>query len=430
MPRAFLLVGLVYVASALQIQTPCRFYASTSPGLEDVLGEELSSDLIGASEIRKTRGGVEFQGPDETVGSRALLWCRTANRVLELLKVGADIDSADRLFAFTSSIPWREVMGLQQTLSVDSVLGNVGQELSHSHFTSLTVKNAVCDHFRKHFSGQRPSVDRDDADLPLLVYISRGEVRIYRSLGGSGSLHKRGYRSAVHKAALRETVAAGCLARSAWEPGQDGTLIDPMCGSGTFPIEAALKARRVAPGLLKLGLFGNAPNRISTFPLQRWPDHDQDAFEECVADAMMQIRPDAGCDILANDVHAGAVSLTKADANAAGVGQDISVSLGPAASFSLGEVSPGMVISNPPWEKRIAGSDEAWGEMGTFLRNEMRGKSAWLLSGNPDCTKGLRMKASSRHPLSTGGVDLRLLHYTVLRPKQPEKHGSASAHAR
>ncbi|CAM9720729.1 unnamed protein product, partial [Discosporangium mesarthrocarpum] len=234
-----------------------REYFATCPrGLENVLKHELLSPLVRANSASSGGGGCRFRG-DQSVGYRALLWVRTAHRIMELLAeggppLGDPIDGPEDLYELTSKIRWETLMRADQTLAVDAVIGVVPEGLTHSHFTALTVKNAVVDQFRR--SGQRPCVETMEPDLPLVVYLDRRKALIYRCLSGTRSMHKRGYREAIHVASLKENLAAGLLLASGWDPDTQ-TLCDPMCGSGTLAIEAALIAMRRAPGLVAMGHF-------------------------------------------------------------------------------------------------------------------------------------------------------------------------------
>ncbi|CAM9388054.1 unnamed protein product [Choristocarpus tenellus] len=307
-----------------------EYFASCPRGLETVLKQELLSPLIRATYARTSGGGCRFRG-NQAVGYRAVLWVRTAHRVMELVGEGgssspedysAPIDSPEALYDVAAGVEWDKYMRSDQTLSVDAVVGVVPLGLTHTHFTALTVKNAVVDQFRE--VGQRPSVETEQPDLPIVVYLDRGRVLIYsRCLSGSRSMHKRGYRDAMHVASLKENIAAGLLLASKWDP-ETQTLADPMCGSGTLVIEAALIAMRRAPGLVAMGRFsditgggagggrhgGRGGGTSGWMPIvSSWPDFDEEAWERAVDEAMSEARSTPPLRILANDWHEGALSL-------------------------------------------------------------------------------------------------------------------------
>jgi 23S rRNA G2445 N2-methylase RlmL len=186
------------------------FFATTIAGLESVLEKEIE-ELSDVSSIVRGKCNVAFCGSVKS-GVEALLWLRTPLKIMELVADSVGIESKEAVYNWISSIHWNEMITANQTIKCDTVIGQgVTQELSHSHFTSLTIKNAIVDQFRARTrEGLRPSVSLRDPDLPLLLYLHRGTARLYRVWSGESSLHKRGYRPDVtHKAALRETSAAG-----------------------------------------------------------------------------------------------------------------------------------------------------------------------------------------------------------------------------
>ena len=430
---------------------PCRYYATCVGGVEPILAAELKAAGIGASDVTEGRLGVAFTGSAE-VGARAVLWSRTALKIMELLSVSEGVHRAEDLYEATrEAAEWSDLVGgPEQTISVQAVLGTQRalesgrmrpgdwtciscgavvfaskdecfrcgaprpdgsqgsgeSDLAHSHFTALTVKNAVCDALRERH-GWRPSVDPEDADLPLFLYVHNGEASLYRVLSGGASMHKRGYRAgqAVHAAALRETLAAAMLLHAEYAPSAQ-VLCDPMCGSGTIPIEAALIATDTAPGLLR-----------SPPALTRWPDTSPSLWRSLTAEAREARRPRAPCAILANDLIRGNLALAERAASAAGVATSISFSAADAADYQPPD-APQLVLTNPPWDVRLEGGEEAWRSLGQFLRRECGGARAWVLSGNKELTQHLRMRASSRLRIENAGSSLALISYDVLRPRE------------
>lgn len=429
----------------------CSYFASCVKGLEPILARELASPNIGAHDVREGRLGVSFEGPPE-VGARAVLWGRSCLKVMELLGKEEDVHTADNLYEFArETVRWDElVAGQTETISVQAVIGaSRAQEmgrgarpgdwhcsecgslvfaskdacfkcgarkpfddpngLTHTHFSALTVKNAVVDVLRD-TTGWRPSVDTQDADLPLFLHVHRGDASLYRVLSGSSSMHKRGYRadSAMHVAALRETLAAGLLLHADYDPSTH-VLCDPMCGSGTIPIEAALLATNTAPGLLR------APPAFT-----RWPDDDGKRMWKHLTDEALDVRkPRAPLPILANDAHNGALVLAERAAAAAGVADLITFSNGHAAHYEPSE-APSLVITNPPWGERLEGGEEAWSELRTFLKAECAGAKAWVLSGNRELTQHLRMRAAKKMLIENAGTKLAFIGYDILAKRPPE----------
>ena len=430
------------------------FFASCVSGMEPVLAAELRSARVGGVDVEEGRLGVAFVGPP-AVGTRAVLWSRTALRVMELLNIGEGVTSPEALYDFArAAAPWRDLLAdRRHTISVQSVLsagralesgrarpgdwhcGACGSlvfasrdacfkcgaprpvepsSLTHTHFSSLTVKNAVCDSLREAV-GWRPSVDTEGADLPLLLHVHRGRASLYRLLSGASSMHKRGYRAGgpVHVAALRETLAAGALLKAGYEPEED-VLCDPMAGSGTIAIEAALLATNTAPGLLR-----SAP------PLVHWPDWPMEAWTEAVeeAHALDQRGGGGGAPrpILANDWHGGALDLARRAARAAGVEECITFSEVAAASYQP-EPPPSLVLTNPPWGERLdEGAEEAWHELRTFLKGRCAGSRAWVFSGNRELTRHLRMRAAQKLHIESSGSSLALIAYDVLGKRKGKR---------
>lgn len=427
-----------------------RFFATCVKGMEPVLAAELAGPHIRASDVSEGSLGVHFMG-SAAVAARAVMWSRTALRIMHLLALEENVVTPDDLYAFT-----RDVIscsgGLfdnkKQTMSVQAVISlqrcmekrkakrgdwqcfqcgkicfgstqkclKCGAErpsdkaMVQSHYTSLTVKDAICDQLRDD-RGWRPSIDLDDPDVPLHLYLHRGEAQLYRVCSGAASLHKRGYRtgSAIHKAALRETLAAGMLLHAGYDPDLD-VLCDPMTGSGTIAIEGALIATNTAPGL-----FRTAPPAMA-----RWNDDmlgdGAAAWQAALAEARDLRLPRAPQPIFANDIHEGALKLARRAALAARVDNSIIFSQEDAKSYEPPE-RPSLVATNPPWDSRLVGGKEAWVDLSDFLKGQCGGARAWVLSGNAELTRYLCMKAFSKRQIKNAGVELALLGYEVLQPK-------------
>ena len=435
------------------------YFASTVKGLEPVLASELASPAIGGLDVQEGRLGVHFSGPPD-VGARAVLWARSSLKVMELIGSAEGVHTSEDLYEFSRDglAPehrWETLVHSQsQTISVQAVLGagraveqgrqrpgdwrcpscqslvfaskfecfRCGTEkpyidpkarggdmgsggLTHSHYSALTVKNAVCDHLRDS-AGWRPSVDPENADLPLFLHVNgRGSASLYRILSGGQSMHKRGYRAgeSMHVAALRETLAAGLLMHAGYDPAVH-VLCDPMAGSGTLPIEAAMIATRTAPGLLR------APP-----PVSKW-DGFAGGWHTAVEEAHDLRLERAPAPILANDWHGGALTLAERAAHAAGVASSIQFSQAPAEAY-VPPVEPTLVVTNPPWDGRLEGGAEAWTQLRGFLKDRCGGSTAWVLSGNKELTQHLRMRSSSRLRIESSGTDLAFISYDVLRPR-------------
>lgn len=373
-----------------------QFFATCAHGLEEVLADELRDPRIGGGDVKPGASGVHFTGELE-VGYRANLWVRTAIRVLD--RMGhAPAPNPDRLYAWARGLPWERFMTVDQTLSVDARVRD--SKITHSRYAAFRIKDAICDRFRDR-EGRRPDVDVAAADLPLFLYVYKNESTLYRDLSGQ-TLHKRGYRSVMHKSSLNECLAAGMVLLSGWNG--EGDLLDPMCGSATIAIEAALIALNRAPGLM----------RKIPFPFERWPGFDRKLWGELRTEARDLARKTLGCRIMAADQHAGAISLARRDISSARLDN-----LGIGVVHSEIEYyhppsPPAAVITNPPWGERLRDEAEAsWRKLGAFLKARCGGASAWVLSGNPELTRFLYLKAGQRHPLRIGRTDCRVIRYDV-----------------
>lgn len=454
-----------------------EYFATCIPGLAPMLSQELIS--LGATNVEEsgTSGVRFFNDPSSKVdiGMKALLWVRTAHRIMEMVTTSEnyddwDIEDRDGLYDFIQrTTPVQSLMGDGQggllTLSVSTTLnGQVPKELCHSHYTGLTVKNALVDVVRTmRPDGIRPDVDIADADVPLVLVLRgnrdrRGcQATLFRVLHAGGSLHKRGYRIAtVHKAAMKESLAAGLLLEAGYHKlveaaksdGLPAVLIDPMAGSGTFCLEAAFMAADVAPGLLRMKYYdgesksGRNPHQEP--PVARWKGADAAQWKEMVNDAreradigMKWIRAEnpnypgrSNCVIKGNEYNPSAASLALANIEKAGLADFITIDEGDCIDWDLGGdnedgspskiVIPGrtIVACNPPWGLRLDQDiEESWTSLKMFFREQCNSSEAWVLSGSKETTKFLRMKKSRSVVVKTADEDLRWIQYHVFQKK-------------
>jgi putative N6-adenine-specific DNA methylase len=396
------------------------------PGLEQVALEEL--ERLGALSARTLRGAVTFQ--IDTPGYYRLhLRARLPFRILRELGRFPCSHRQELAAGVRQVADWDRWLPPPRTLRVEVSGGT--SVFNHSHFTALEVKNALVDLQRERW-GTRSSVDRRDPDLVVHLHLLRHGEAVLSLDGGGGSLHRRGWRAAVGLAPLKENLAAGLLALTGWEG--DCPLVDPFCGSGTLLIEAACAALGRAPGLLPPAAAGETP-RCRDFALQRWPDFDpalwrreEEAARRLARDTLADGRPLAplvGC-----DHNAAVLAQARANAEAAGVAPWIRFELADARSFTP-PAGPGVIVTNPPHGERLGDRQdlqELYGALGQRLRHHAPGWTLWLLSGHPDLTASLRLKATRRVPVSHGGIDCRWLRYD-LRPQQhapPEERPAAA----
>lgn len=403
------------------------FFATCPKGLEGLLAAELAG--LGATEIKQTVAGVAFAGTAETA-YRACLWSRLASRILMTLSVVPAGDAA-ALYAGVHDLPWERHLAADGTLAVDFT-GTSGQ-ITHTLFGAQKVKDAVVDRFRER-SGRRPSVDLHSPDLRINVHLAGAEARVSLDLSGE-SLHKRGYHDQSVEAPLKENLAAAVLIRAGWPAiaAAGGPLLDPMCGSGTLAIEAALIAGDIAPGLLR-----------ASFGFLRWPRHDAALWQRLGAEA--SARREAGLRrfpaIVGTDHDPSAVRAALANVARAGLAGRIHVEkreLADAQPPKSRNGAAGLVASNPPYGQRLGSETELrplYETLGAVLRERFVGWKAALLTGNPGLALRTGIRAGKSYTLFNGALACRLFVIDVTperfmhasRPKAPAVPAGPDAH--
>lgn len=371
-----------------------RFFATTFKGLEEVLAGEIAG--LGGEDVSAGAGSVAFSG-DMALCYRANLWLRSANRVVLLLsEFPAPTPAA--LYEGASGIPWAELFPPDRTIAVDATVRDSG--ITHSHFAAQKTKDAIVDRFRE-TAGRRPDVDAKSPEVRIVVRIVRDECAV--SLDTSGeSLNRRGYRTNPSEASLKETLAAGLLLLAGWQG--DEPLIDPACGAGTIPIEAALIAGNVAPGSLG-----------RDFGFQRLHGFDRRRWEALLSETREAARHPVPVRIEGSDIAPVAVAGAMKNAAAAKVNERILFNARSVRNLDPGE-GPGTLLCNPPYGVRLPGGEEVetfYREMGEALKKRCRGWTAYLLSGNSAVTRFLGLKASRKFPVMNGPIDCRLLKYEL-----------------
>lgn len=371
-----------------------KLFATCESGMEDVLASELKA--LGIKAIRTADRGVSFRGTLETV-YRANVHLRTAYRVLmEVSEFFAN--DRESLYEGVRKIHWRDHMSLDQTLAVDAVSHR--SDLNHTQFISRVVKDGLVDQFRER-EGRRPSVDPENPDLRINARLLNNRCTL--SIDTSGDrLHRRGYRSEVKFAApLKETMAAGILLKS----GFDGTvpLMDPMCGSGTFLIEAALIAKSIAPGLLG-----------RSFAFRRHPGFNRPLYKRVVEEAKDRVRRDRELYLLGGDIDDTALRAARAAICGAGVDDIIRVQKADLMDFI--PKTKGMIVTNPPYGERLGDMDdlqELYKIMGDVFKRHCTGMTAHVLTGSRYLSKHIGLRPKKRDILFNGQIECRLLHYEL-----------------
>ncbi|HEX3846209.1 MAG TPA: bifunctional 23S rRNA (guanine(2069)-N(7))-methyltransferase RlmK/23S rRNA (guanine(2445)-N(2))-methyltransferase RlmL [Steroidobacteraceae bacterium] len=378
-----------------------RYWIATAPvGASSVLAEELAH--LGATDIKERSHDVKFQGTLE-VGYRACLWSRAATRVL--LSLGSiPADSTDHLYEAVRRRDWREHLRPGATLACDCTGGNA--VIRHTIYGSQLLKDAVCDSLRE-ATGERPSVQPERPDVLLHLHVEGPTALLSLDFSGE-SLHRRGYRIEGGRAPVKENVAAAVLLRAGW-PGiheRGGTLLDPMCGSGTFLTEAALIAADAAPALDR-----------DYFGFNGWRAHDAALWETLRSQARERraARTPRRC-IVGSDIDADSVRVALAHAAAAGLGEWIHVEKRALRDVTRPRGEPGLVVTNPPYGERL-GTDselrELYTELGSVLKERFSGWEAAVLTGNAPLGKALGLHAKRAHRFYNGAIECRLLRFDV-----------------
>jgi 23S rRNA (guanine2445-N2)-methyltransferase / 23S rRNA (guanine2069-N7)-methyltransferase len=377
-------------------------FATAPKGLTSLLLDELRG--LGAAAAKETPAGVSFEGSLE-LAYRACLWSRFANRILLPLAHFA-APTPEALYEGVRAIPWAQHMTSAGTLAVDA--NTAASAIGHSQYAALKVKDAVVDQFRS-ATGERPSVDVERPDLRINLYLFRDQATVSIDLSGD-SLHRRGYRRESVLAPLKENLAAAILVRAGWPQtaAEGGALIDPMCGSGTLPIEAALLAGDVAPGLLR-----------PRFGFQGWLGHRPELWQRLLDEAHQ--RRVEGRDrippVYGYDADAAAVRATLANIETAGLRGIVHAERRELAGLVPARPEPtGLVVVNPPYGQRLGEVQSLrplYALLGARLREHFVGWRAAVFTGNPELAKGMGLRARRQHALFNGAIPCKLLHFEV-----------------
>ena len=387
-----------------------RYFATAPRGFEDLLALEL--DALGAVKIRQTPGGVHFNGTLET-GYRVCLWSRLSEHVL-LQIAHFQARSPETLYEEIRGILWREHLDTSSTLAVDFTSRH--RDFGHTHFAALRVKDAIVDQFRE-ATGKRPSVALADPDVRIHVHAAAEGLSVSIDLAGSG-LHRRGYRVQNVAAPLKETLAAGVLLRAGWPQcyRAGGALVDPLCGSATFLIEAAWMALDIAPGNLRdhFGFLG-------------WRQHDAALWQKLRLEA--EARAGAAKSVVAPliegyDMDELAVAAAQANLARAGLSKTVQVTNRDLAALAPPESAPstaGLVVTNPPYGERIGTADTVkplYQTLGARLKSQFPGWKAAVLASEDAPADAFGLKATRIHRVFNGPIRCRLIRYQIRDPNE------------
>jgi putative N6-adenine-specific DNA methylase len=370
-----------------------RFFATCARGVEPVLAEELRG--LGAAGVEAGRGGVHFSG-DLALLYRANLWVRTAIRILRPIWE-AVVASPDDLYEAVRAFDWPRFLTPDHTLAVDCNVRD--SHITHSKYAALRVKDAICDQFVEK-CGRRPSVDVDEPMIGLNLHIYRD--RAVLSIDSSGeSLHKRGYRPVLTKAPLNEALAAALVLLTGWR--HETPFVDPMCGSGVLPIEAAWMALRRPPGLTR-----------RRFGFQGWMDYDVRKWTALRDEARRGLGKALPAPVLGSDVRGDALAFAVNNSRAAGIGHLLRFEKRDVRDFRPPDGRPGVILCNPPYGERIGEERELrplYRSLGQVFAERCAGWTAFVFAGNPMLADAVGLRPSAQIPLFNGKIACRLLRF-------------------
>ena len=365
--------------------------AKTFLGLEGVLADELRA--LGAEDVTEGNRVVSFKGDKEML-YRANFACRTAVRVLKpFLRLHST--GADDLYEQLKTFDWEQLMQVNTTFAIDATV--YSEDFNNSRFVTYRVKDAIADFFNEKY-GKRPSSRLTNPEIRFDVHISGRDVTL--SLDSSGDpLFKRGWRVAQTDAPINEVLAAGIILLSGWKGDTD--LIDPMCGSGTFLIEAALIGANIAPGVYR-----------DHYAFQQWPDYDADLFDQIYNDDSAE--REFTHKIYGSDIEGKAIAIARTNVKSAGLNKYIELER---RDFNDIELVPekGTLISNPPYGERLNVEDleQFYRDLGFKLKHTFKGYNAWLICYDQEQYFKIGLKPSVKYALNNGGLDCELLQFVI-----------------
>ncbi len=380
------------------MNTSFQMIAKTFQGLEEVLANELTQ--LGASDIKPGRRMVSFSGDKEML-YRANFSLRTAVRILVPIHEFT-AENSDQVYEEIKSLDWSKYLTPKKSFAIDAVV--FSEKFRHSKFLSYRVKDAIVDYFRDQ-DGDRPSIRLNNPDLYINIHIANTTCTL--SLDSSGeSLHRRGYRQEATIAPLNEVLAAGIILLTGWKGETD--FIDPMCGSGTFPIEASLIARNIAPGVFR-----------KQYAFEKWENFDQELFDSIYNDDSQE--RDFNHKIYAYDIDSKAIDIATINAKNAGTIKDIEFKVQSFQHFEQPK-EKSILITNPPYGERITLQDLAglYKMIGERLKHAFTGGDAWILSYKEECFDNIGLKPSGRMKLFNGPLECELRKYEIFGGKYKE----------
>ena len=383
-------------------QATFSMLAKTFKGLEEVLVQELIE--LGANDVQLERRAVSFRG-DKALLYRANFCLRTAIRILVPIASFKAKDT-DALYNQLLKLDWSRYMTVNSTFAIDATV--YSESFRNSRFVTYRVKDAIVDYWQER-EHKRPNVSVQSPDLTINIHIANEQVTL--SLDSSGeSLHKRGYRVATTEAPINEVLAAGMLRLAGWQGQSD--FYDPMCGSGTLLIEAALMARNIAPGVFR-----------SSFAFEKWPDFDADLWNDIYNDDSQE--RDFSHRIYGSDASYYAIQQAAKNVKSAGFQKDIELKQVRMEELKDLASEGTLVMMNPPYGERLKSNKEMedlYGAIGTALKHQFTGATAWIISSNAAAMKCIGLKPSKKYHLLNGELDCQFNKYELFNGKRADLH--------
>ena len=371
-----------------------QYFATVARGLEPLVACEL--EQLGATDVQPGFCGASFKG-DRTLLYKVNLWARLPFRILLHLSEFNCADGDD-LFKGIQRIDWSQYLTPEQTLAVTAT--GKTPALNHTHFTSLQVKNAIVKQQMDQL-GYRSDVDTHEPDVRINVHLRNDRATV--SLDSSGdSLHRRGYRPAVGAAPLKESLASALIQLSGWQPEQ--AFFDPLCGSGTLPLEAGLRSLKVAPGLFR-----------ERFGFETWLDFDENLWDEMLDEAEEAQQEDLKAFVVGSDRNSQVIEAAYSNAQKCGIEHLVKFQACELANVEA-PTDSGILMCNPPYGERL-GKDMDLGAfyklLGNVLKQRFKGWTAYVLSGNKALSSNIGLKSASRMPVYNGTLLCQLMKYEL-----------------
>jgi len=371
-----------------------NFFSPCPRGLEKILADELIS--LGAAEVRSTDGGVHFSG-EWLLNYRVNLHSRIASRVLWRVAKN-DYFSEQDIYDTAFALPWGDWFDVSRTIRVN--MAAIKCPLKSLDFATLKIKDAVCDKFRK-LCGERPSVDTHAPDIRIHAFLEHNHMMLYVDTSGD-ALFKRGVRQYTNIAPLRENLAAGILLLAGWKPGTP--LLDPMCGSGTFLIEAAQMSLNIAPGISR------------HFAFEKLKNFDAGAWQTIRSEAEVAQLPVTDLPIFGSDLYGDELKAAHLNLDNAGIRQTVELKQANVLEISA-PADHGILVANLPYGERmgeLADLEVLYPQLGDLLKKKFGGWNAYLFTADLRMPKFIRLSVSRRTPLFNGAIECRLFEYKMV----------------